>query len=87
MMRKWKRKALAVQCTVQSRWTEFVNDCSGSDTVEKFGVILATALVVGIMITAVKNFMPDMFEAMLDKAKSLIDTAVSGSVVEEITPS
>lgn len=71
-MKNWKGKTLGLQCKVLAKWQSFWNDCSGSDLTEKMIGILAAALIGAMLITALKTFMPGLFESIFEKAKNII---------------
>lgn len=77
MMKNLKRKSLELQCKAKAKWITFVNDCSGSDSTEKIGNILVAALIIGMLIGAVKTFMPALFTTLLNKAQQLIEADAS----------
>jgi len=76
-MKAIKEKALNMECRLFTKWNSFVEDRKGSDTTEKIGTILVAAVIIGLLILAVKQFMPTMFQTLMQKAQQLIQADAS----------
>lgn len=66
-MAKFKNRVLMAQVKAADKIKDFVSDVRGSDTTEKVGMVLAAAIIVGLLIAAVHTKMPDLFDSVFGK--------------------
>ena len=62
--------------------TKFVaakTDVSGSETTEKIGMVVVAVVIVGLLIAAMNQFMPQLFQSIIDLAKTKFEEMVGGA--------
>ena len=60
------------------------NDVSGSETTEKIGMVVVAVVIVGLLIAAMNQFMPQLFQSIIDLAKTKFEEMVLHSSEEEL---
>lgn len=55
------------------------NDVSGSETTEKIGMVVVSVVIVGLLIAAMNQFMPQLFQSIIDLAKTKFEEMVGGA--------
>ena len=55
------------------------NDVSGSETTEKIGMVVVAVVIVGLLIAAMNQFMPQLFQSIIDLAKTKFEEMVGGA--------
>lgn len=70
---KFNHASRAIAASVQSTATVAMNDIEGSDTTEKIGMVVVAVLIVGLLATAMKTFMPNLFNNVGNKATSVMN--------------
>lgn len=74
---KFNHASRAVAASVQSTATVAMNDIEGSDTTEKIGMVVVAVLIVGLLATAMNKFMPNLFEAVGQRASNVMNNILS----------
>lgn len=66
-------KAAAAMSAASAHLKAAQNDVSGSETTEKIGMVVAAVVIVGLLITAITSFMPDLFESIISIARTKLE--------------
>lgn len=84
MLQKIKGKMSSLACSVNEKTTglyirtttrceRFAADVEGSDTTEKIGMVVVAIVIVGLVATAAKTAMPDIFASIFATAKTKLE--------------
>ena len=63
-MKKLQQKANELSVKAYTKAMAFKDNISGSDTTEKIGMVVIAVVIIGLLATAVKTFMPNLFNSI-----------------------
>lgn len=78
-MKKLSNKLTGLYLSIQSKLAAAKTDVAGSDTTEKIGMVVVAVVIVGLLLTAMNNFMPGLFQSIIDAAKAKFESMIGGA--------
>lgn len=78
-MKKLSNKLTGLYLSIQSKLAAAKTDVAGSDTTEKIGMVVVAVVIVGLLLTAMNNFMPSLFQSIIDAAKAKFESMIGGA--------
>lgn len=66
-------KLTSIAVKMKAKFDRFVADVEGSDTTEKIGMVVVAIVIVGLLATAVNQFMPGFFTAIFNTAQEKLN--------------
>lgn len=69
---KFDKVCCSIAADAQTSAVVLAQDVEGSDTTEKIGMVVVAVVVIGLLATAMKTFMPDIFSSIGSTAKSTL---------------